>query len=97
MVPERLLGVPVLAETLVLGIVVHDVGVAFPTLVAFDAEVVFGFASQGTVARPRLKQTLRQSDRGWNLVGFHLADGDVFIGLDVFLRGDSLSEKAQRE
>ena len=97
MILKRLLSVLVLAKALVLRIVVHSVSVALPLLMAFDAKVVPRLARQSTVARTRLKKSLRECNRSRNLMRLHLANGDILVGLDVFFWGDALGSKRQRQ
>ena len=91
MVDKRLLGIVVFSEAFVLLVVVHDIGVAFPTLMTLNAEVILGLSCQGAVARPRLQNALRQSDGCRNLVLAHLAHGDVLISFDIVFGRDALS------
>ena len=72
------------------------VGLAVPTFMALDAEMVLRLACQGAVARAGFENALRKRDGGRNLMLAHLAHGDVFVGLDVFLGRDALRGESQR-
>ena len=77
-------GILVNTEALAAGIVVVVLGRACP-VVAFDAKMVVSLRCQDALASAALKESLRQSDAGWNMVAEHLFDGEVLVLVDVCL------------
>ena len=83
MVQIRLLDRPITAETFAFGIVVVIDTVSRPRLLAFDAEVVVGVASQSAVAAVGFEYALRHGDTCGNAVTLHVGDGYVLVACYV--------------
>ena len=82
----RLIGRIVGTEALVALIIIMIAGAPRPS-VTLDAEVVVGPAGEFAPPRPTLEGTLRQGDRGRNMILEHLLDGNVLILVEILLVG----------
>ena len=83
MVAERLVGVSIDPETLMLTVVVLMVPLSLVIVRTFYAEVVVGGDGQRTPAATRLQDALRQGDTRRDIVEIHLTDGRPMEPLDI--------------
>ena len=75
------------AETFTLRVIIDGHRLAFPVVVALDAEMVVPFRSEGRQAVTRLQQALGKGDAGRHAAAVHFRHGEGGIAVDITLLG----------
>jgi len=85
MINKTLFGVSIYSETLIRLIVIDEHRFAFPSFVAFNAEVIIAFGREPTLPISTFQNALCQRDRSGHARALHFFSRHFFVGRYVDL------------